>query len=101
MRDAKQRKMNAVTADEQKAVYQNLSKHDIRNALTEPNLPLSDLGQGPFRMMPPELLHVSGSGLIMYMFVSLKEIMGSGRAGNTNIIELDARHQQISDDINH
>jgi hypothetical protein len=27
-------------------------------------------------MMPPELLHTSGSGLIMYMFESLKDQMG-------------------------
>jgi hypothetical protein len=34
-------------------------------------MPLSDNVHGPFRMMPPELLHTSGSGLIMYMFESL------------------------------
>ncbi len=27
-------------------------------------------------MMPPELLHTSGSGLIMYMFESLRDQMG-------------------------
>jgi hypothetical protein len=30
-------------------------------------------------MMPPELLHPSGSGLIMYMFESLREQMGGGK----------------------
>jgi hypothetical protein len=29
-------------------------------------------------MMPPELLHTSGSGLIMYMFESLRDQMGGG-----------------------
>ncbi len=30
-------------------------------------------------MMPPELLHTSGSGLIMFMFESLREQMGGGK----------------------
>ncbi len=30
-------------------------------------------------MMPPELLHTSGSGLIMYMFESLREQMRGGK----------------------
>jgi hypothetical protein len=30
-------------------------------------------------MMPPELLHTSGSGLIMYMFESLRDQMGGGK----------------------
>jgi hypothetical protein len=30
-------------------------------------------------MMPPELLHISGSGLIMYMFESLRDQMGGGK----------------------
>ena len=29
-------------------------------------------------MMPPELLHTSGSGLIMYMFESLRDRLGNG-----------------------
>jgi hypothetical protein len=29
--------------------------------------------------MPPELLHTSGSGLIMYMFESLRDQMGGGK----------------------
>ena len=50
--------------------------YDIRNALTEKILPLSDNIHGPYKMMPPELLHTSGSGLIMYMFESLRDQMG-------------------------
>jgi hypothetical protein len=48
--------------------YCSISMNDIRNALTEKSLPLSDNIHGPYKMMPPELLHTSGSGLIMYMF---------------------------------
>ena len=51
--------------------YSSISMYDIRNALTEKSLPLSDNIHGPYKMMPPELLHTSGSGLIMYMFESL------------------------------
>ena len=52
-------------------MFKNLSKHDIRNALIEPNITLSDPIHGPYRMMPPELLHTSGSGLVVYMFKAL------------------------------
>ncbi len=53
--------------------------YDIRNALTKKSLPLSDNIYGPYKMMPPELLHTSGSGLIMYMFESLRDQMGGGK----------------------
>jgi hypothetical protein len=53
--------------------------YDIRNALTEKSLPLSDNIHEPYKMMPPELLHTSGSGLIMYMFESLRDQMGGGK----------------------
>jgi hypothetical protein len=41
-------------------------------------MPLSNNVHGPFRMMPPELLHLSGRGLIMYMFESLCLHLGDG-----------------------
>jgi hypothetical protein len=53
-----------------------MSMYDIINALTEKSLPLSDNIYGPYKMIPPELLHTSGSGLIMYMFESLRDHMG-------------------------
>ncbi len=59
--------------------YHLMSMYDIRNALTEKSLPLSDNIHGPYKMMPPELLHTSGSGLIMYMFKSLRDQMGGGK----------------------
>ena len=59
--------------------YCSTSMYDIRNALTEKSLPLSDNIHGPYKMMPPELLHTSGSGLIMYMFESLRDQMGGGK----------------------
>jgi hypothetical protein len=53
--------------------------YDIRNALTEKRLPLPGNIHGPYKMMPPELLHTSGSGLIMYMFGSLMDQMVRGK----------------------
>jgi hypothetical protein len=53
--------------------------YDIRNALTEKSLPLSDNIHGPYKLMPPELLRTSGSGLIMYIFESLRYQMGGGK----------------------
>ncbi len=58
--------------------YRSMSMYNIKNALTEKSLPLSDNIHGPYKMMPPELLHTSGSGLIMYMFESLRDQMGGG-----------------------
>ncbi len=67
--------------------------YDIRNALTEKILPLSDNIHGPYKMMPPELLHTSGDcGLIMYMFESLRDQIGCGKDRDL----IDRQHIQIS-----
>ncbi len=55
-----------------------MSKYDIKNSFTERHLALSDHVHGPLKMMPPELLHTSGSGIIMYMFESLRQQLGGG-----------------------
>ncbi len=59
--------------------YCSISMYDIRYALMEKSLPLSDNIHGPYKMMPPELLHISGSGIIIYMFESLRDQMGGGK----------------------
>ncbi len=59
--------------------YRSMSMYDIRNTLTEKSLPHSDNIHGPYKMMPPELLNTSGSGLIMYMFESLGDQVGGGK----------------------
>ncbi len=64
-----------------------MSMYDIKNALTEKSLPLSDNIHGPYNMMPPELLDTSGSGLIMYMFESLKEQMGGEEEKKISLID--------------
>jgi hypothetical protein len=66
--------------------------YDIKNALTEKSLSLSDSIHGPYKMIPPELLHTSGSGLIIYMFESLRDQMGGGKDRDL----IDWHHIQIS-----
>jgi hypothetical protein len=61
-----------------KQYFKSVSRYNIKNAFLEQFMPLSDNVHGPFRMMLPELLHTSGSGLIMYMFESLPLQHGGG-----------------------
>jgi hypothetical protein len=65
--------------NEKEGLMKSMSQYDIKNALINKNLPLSDNHRGPYGMMPPELLHTSGSGLIKYMFESLCMHIGSGK----------------------
>ncbi len=72
--------------------YRLMSMYDIRNELTEKSLPLSDNIHGPYKMMPPELQHKSGSGLIMYMLESLRDQMEGGKDRDL----IDRQHVLIS-----
>jgi hypothetical protein len=67
-----------------------MSRYDIKNALIDKHMPLSDNIHRPYCMMPPELLHTSGSGLIIYMIESLKIQIGRGRIRD----DLDKLHVQ-------
>ncbi len=67
-----------VDINERKNYFKSMSWYNVRVALLEKHLPLSDDIHGPFKMMPPELLHTSGSGLIMYMFELLCHQLGGG-----------------------
>jgi hypothetical protein len=62
-----------------KHYFKSMSRYDINNALLKKYMPLSEHIHNPFKMMPPELLHASGSGLIMYMFKSLLQQIRGGR----------------------
>ncbi len=55
-------------------------------------MPLSDDCHGPYRMMPPDLLHTSVSGLILYMFEWLHVQIGCGKDRD----DIDKYHIQIS-----
>jgi hypothetical protein len=59
--------------------FKLILRYDIVNALTDKYMPLSDDCHGPYRMMPPELLHTSSSDLISYMFESLHVQLGCGK----------------------
>jgi hypothetical protein len=76
---AKKRKQEDEDAGIGIEYYHSISMYKIRNALTEKRLPLSDNIYGPYKMMSSELLHTSGSGLIMYMFESLRNSLGDGK----------------------
>ncbi len=73
-------------------ITSHFSMYDIRNALTEKSLPLSDNIHGPYKMKPPaELLHTPGSGLITYMFESHRDQMEGGKDRDF----IDKQHIQI------
>ena len=57
-----------------KHYFRSMSKYNIKNSFTERNYALSDRIHGAFKMMPPKLLHTSGSGIIMYMFESSERL---------------------------
>jgi hypothetical protein len=59
--------------------FRSVSRYDINNAFLKKHLPLSDNIHGPYKMMPPKLLHTSGSGLIMYMFKLLYHQLRAGK----------------------
>ncbi len=76
IKEMKRRKRNDNDGEIQ--YFKSVLMYDIKNAFFERFIPLLDNVHGPFRMMPPELLHTSGSELIMYMFESLRYHLGGG-----------------------
>ncbi len=72
-------------------MFKRMSRHPIKNALFQQRIPLSDTKYGANRMMPPEILHVSDAGLIIYMLESLQGMISGGRSGD----ELDAQHVRM------
>ncbi len=77
--------------------FRSASRYDINNAFPEKHLLLSDHVHGPFKMMPPKLLHTSGSGLIMYMFELLHYQLGGGKDHDY----IDREHVVVSNIIKH
>ncbi len=55
-----------------------MSKHNINNVILDAALPLSNQIRRAMKMMPPEMLQTSGSGLIMYIFESLIDTLKLG-----------------------
>jgi hypothetical protein len=56
---------------------------------------LSDNVHGPYKMMPPEQLHTSGSGLISYTFELLHHQLGAGK----DCDNIDRKHIVVSNII--
>ncbi len=77
------------------ARFKNMSRYPVVNALLQPGLPLCDQIYGAFRMTPPELLHTSGAGLILYMFRVIADKLGAGLYRN----ELDEQHIRMMKSI--
>ncbi len=75
--------------------FRSVSRYDINNTFLKKHLPLSDNIHGPYKMMPPELLHTSGSRLIMYMFESLHHQLGAGKDSEN----VDREHIDVSNII--
>ncbi len=78
-----------------KQYFKSVSRYDIKNEFLEQYMPLSDNVHGHSKMMLPELLHTSGSGLIMYMFEYLCLQLGGG--GDQDYI--DQEHIIVSNSI--
>ena len=83
-------RLQATTKKEKRKIFKRISKHAIKNALTNDNVPLSDLKHGPFKMTPPELLHTSGSGIMLYMF----SVSESGMS-KSELCALDEHHKEL------
>ena len=88
MRNAKRLKIrNEKDGD---MAFRNISRYDIDNAFTD--LPLSDIVHGLNGLFPPELLHTSAAGMIVYMFESLRFHIGCGKARDN----IDKQHIRMS-----
>ena len=72
--------------------FKAMSRHYLTNALFQPGLPLSDLLHGANKMQPPEMLHTSDAGLIMYMQESLQLLLPGGMTRE----DLDKQHVRMS-----
>jgi hypothetical protein len=71
IRDAK--RLKRIDENQELLKLKEISRYDIKNALTKTYMPLSDNIHGPYYMMPPELLcsnHYNGR-LVVVRFVMI------------------------------
>ena len=73
-----------------------ISKKNIRNAFD--NVPLSDAIHGIFGVVPAEMLHVSGTGLLKYMFKCLCNLIGSEKKNKAEKEAFDDLHRCLVGD---
>jgi hypothetical protein len=83
------------TKKAKKEIDSLFSKQLIDNAFMNPNLPLSDLIHGCYRMFPPEVLHTLDEGTLMYMIGSLKLTIGDIGPGKTLKNDIENLHHTI------
>jgi len=73
-----------------------ISKKKIRNAFD--NVPLSDLEHGIFGVVPAEMLHVSGTGLLKYIFKCLCNLIGTEKKNKHEKEAFDDLHRCLVGD---
>ena len=69
----------------------NLSKKKIQNAFD--GVPLSDNVHGLLGIVPAEMLHISGTGLLKYLFKSLCELIGTENSNKKEKEAFDDLHR--------
>ena len=69
----------------------NLSKKKIQNAFE--GVPLSDNVHGLLGIVPAEMLHISGTGLLKYLFKSLGELIGTENSNKKEKEDFDDLHR--------
>lgn len=96
VKDAIEKMKSAETVSRRREIATHFSKHCIDNALLDPDLPLSYQEEGPYRMMPPEVLHICQEGISKYMIQSIKNALDSLPSGKKEVIcSVEQLHQDI------
>ena len=74
----------------------SISKHTIHNAFD--GIPLSDLTSGIAGIVPAEMLHVSGNGIIKYQFQAVHDLIGPKDSNKNKQDRFDILHQHLVQD---
>jgi hypothetical protein len=85
---------DATSKTAKQKVDKSWSKHNIENALIHEHIPMSDPVHGIFRMLPPELLHITQEGTSEYIFKVLSALVGNNGARAI----LERVHQHLHND---
>jgi hypothetical protein len=80
------------TSQDKTNLDSSLSKHPIKNAFMNKNIPLLDLKCGVYGMTPPERLHTTCEGCTKYIFKSLLDTIAKCTKVNALIREMELLH---------
>ena len=92
-------KCHLITLKDQEEARQSLDgvksicKKDIKNAFD--NVPLADDVHGLLGCVPPEMLHVSGTGLLKYLFACLPTLIGGPQTKKKDQESFDELHRSL------